>query len=182
MRNSLAKLTKPTVAAAAAWFAAGSLGLSGPDTVDFGSKTGSARPYPTQTVSVQNVSGQSLHIDEVNTGGPGTEDFAIEADGCSRQTLTPGAGCSVVVAFAPGFQNGTTRYRGQLVFWSGGRSQFITLTGTEESGPPSGNPGVAYEIAILLALLLSWWLIALVVFTGVVAVMVVAWGMLRRRR
>jgi hypothetical protein len=164
-------LSKPTVAALAAWFAAAGLGLSGPDSVDFGAKVGSARPYPQQTVSVQNSGTRQLHIDEV-TFGSSSGDFSLAADGCSHQTLAPLGACSVIVEFHPAFVNGTSIHRDQLGFWSAGQVQRIPLMGTEVSGPASGNPGAGLSVVLLLAIVLFG--LAILVVLGVGAVVAVA--------
>lgn len=71
-----------------------------PGTLDFGSvMVGSAAAA--QTVTVTNVSADSVAIAQATAAGPNGADFALSADACSNNTLAAGQSCSVSVAFKP---------------------------------------------------------------------------------
>ncbi|MEA2317334.1 MAG: hypothetical protein QOD44_1523 [Solirubrobacteraceae bacterium] len=54
------------------------------------------------TVTVTNHGTAGLAVSGVALNGTDPSDFAIQSDGCTGQTVAPGASCSIVVAFAPG--------------------------------------------------------------------------------
>jgi hypothetical protein len=67
--------------------------------LDFGSRQVGSPTAP-RTVQVTNHGTADMHVGTLALGGDAA-DFALSADTCSGQTLAPGAGCSVAVAFAP---------------------------------------------------------------------------------
>ncbi len=71
-----------------------------PGTMDFGSvMVGSAGAA--QTVTVTNVSADSVAIAQATAAGPNGADFPLSADACSNTTLAAGQSCTVSVAFKP---------------------------------------------------------------------------------
>jgi hypothetical protein len=55
-----------------------------------------------RTVTVTNHGTAGLAVSGVALNGTDPSHFTIQSDGCTGQTVTPGASCSIVVAFAPG--------------------------------------------------------------------------------
>lgn len=71
-----------------------------PGTLDFGSvMVGSAGAA--QTITVTNVSADSVAIAQATAAGPNGADFPLSADACSNTTLAAGQSCTVSVAFKP---------------------------------------------------------------------------------
>ena len=74
------------------------LGLS-TTSLDFGSREVGSPTAP-RPVQVTNHGTADMHVGALALGGDAA-DFAFSGDTCSGQTLAPGTGCSVAVAFAP---------------------------------------------------------------------------------
>jgi YVTN family beta-propeller protein len=56
---------------------------------------------PAEAAQVMNVGNAPLHISHPVIAGAGAGAFKLEGDGCSGQTVEPGSGCSLEIAFAP---------------------------------------------------------------------------------
>jgi hypothetical protein len=71
-----------------------------PTDVDFGSQLVGSSSGP-QAVEIENTGGDDLEIGALALSGAHAGDFSITADGCSNETLAPGATCSFSVDFSP---------------------------------------------------------------------------------
>jgi hypothetical protein len=67
---------------------------------DFGSQRVGTTSTP-QTFTISNTGGTNLHITSASLVGGDESQYAESNDGCSAQTLIPGAHCTVDVAFNP---------------------------------------------------------------------------------
>lgn len=56
---------------------------------------------PAEAVRLMNVGNAPLHIVHPVIAGTGAGAFELDGDGCGGQTVEPGAGCSMEIAFAP---------------------------------------------------------------------------------
>jgi hypothetical protein len=70
-----------------------------PRTLDLGTVT--AGSTAEQTVTITNVSAQSVTLGTIGAGDPLAAPFVMVADDCSGKTFAPGAGGTVTVAFRP---------------------------------------------------------------------------------
>ncbi len=68
----------------------------------------------TQTVRVKNTGGLPVQIDPVDTSNIAAP-FTVSSDGCSSQTLAPGASCSISIRFNP---TAVSSYSGSLDIFS----------------------------------------------------------------
>ena len=125
-----------------------------PALTDFGTVSGSAAPGP-RTVTISSTGLLPLVISSVATAGPAGGSFAVLADGCTGQTLPPGASCQVSIGLStavPGQLTATLQVRDTapgaphaagltaLVLGGGGKVPKITLT------PPVGPTGTVVVV------------------------------------
>jgi hypothetical protein len=94
--------------------AAGPIGFSGSDPIDFGDQPVGTTSSPA-TVTITNTGTDQLAIDGVDgvtIGGANPGSFQASNDGCSGQTVAAGGTCTVDVSFAP--VNGAGSYSASL--------------------------------------------------------------------
>jgi hypothetical protein len=122
--------------------AAGPIGFSGADPIDFGNQAVGTQSNSV-TVDISNDAGadQDLNIDigGVTIGGQNPGSFQLSNNNCSGAAVSPGTSCSVDVSFTP--VNGTGGYSATLIVTdtadSVSGSTGLTGTGT---GAPTADP------------------------------------------
>jgi hypothetical protein len=85
-----------------------------PSSHDFGSVTAGSTS-PVQTFELLNESADPYAVDSASIAGAAPGEFQIRADGCSEESIEPGASCAVAVRFDPesaGHKTATLRLRG----------------------------------------------------------------------
>ncbi|HEV2352564.1 MAG TPA: choice-of-anchor D domain-containing protein [Terriglobia bacterium] len=75
------------------------------------------------TLTVTNISGNSVTLDTAALGGPNSADFSISSDGCSGQTIAANQTCAISLTFKPSVQDPEDAY---LSFSYAG-NEFITV-------------------------------------------------------
>jgi hypothetical protein len=83
-----------------------------PHPVDFGSVS-VGTTTASRTVTATSNGSARLQIASVSLGGANPGEFSLSSDGCSGQSLPPGASCTVLVSFAP---SSTGTHAAQAVF------------------------------------------------------------------
>ena len=99
-----------------------------PTHLDFGT-VGTTSQSTAQGVDFTNVLGSSISVSSVTLAGADPSDFTISNDKCSGASLAQGAGCTVDVAFAPGFGGALTATL-QIADSGPGSPHTVTLSGT----------------------------------------------------
>ena len=103
-----------------------------------------------QAVSVSNHGTAPLAVTSAALAGTDAADFGVVADGCTGQTIAPGAACSVAVRFLPGH---TGSLAASLVVASNPprAPHTVALSGVGTPGPPPAPVIVAAPAPALVA-------------------------------
>jgi len=91
-----------------------------PAALSFGEHAVGTAPAPL-TATIANDGTERLVLDAAAIGGPGSGDYALDADACSGRTLPIGGQCTVAVRFTPGAP--------------GARDAVLDLGGNDGAGP-----------------------------------------------
>lgn len=96
--------------------------------LDFGSVALTSKSAPA-TVTLTSTGNLTLNVGKLTISGPDKGEFTITSDNCQNQSLAPGAGCQVVIAFRP---EGLGARSATLTFNDDGANapQSVSLIGT----------------------------------------------------
>ncbi|MEZ5295905.1 MAG: choice-of-anchor D domain-containing protein [Ilumatobacteraceae bacterium] len=90
---------------------------------------------PTREATVTNTGGVSVTVQSVGIAGVATADYAVVDDGCTDETLAPGATCALELQFRPTA--------------AGGRSATVSVTGSSSTFASAGLRGTGRYDAVL---------------------------------
>jgi len=110
-----------------------------PTSIDFGSVQVGSSSAPT-TVTVTNDGTANLNVGTISLGGVNADQFAIQNDNCSGQTLAPGGSATVQVVFSPTLAGAKTA---TMAIPSDDRDEAtvnVALSGTGTPAAPAPGP------------------------------------------